>query len=124
MAEGLLRAKYGERYEVFSAGTRHSTVSRWAITIMQEIGIDISHHRSKLLTEFRDRPLDIVVTVCDRAHEICPVFPYAKKTLHKGFRDPHAYSGSDEDTLNAYRAVRDEIGAWIEITFGRGRSQF
>ena len=57
MAEGLLRAKYGERYEVFSAGTRQAVVSTRAITVMQEIGIDISHHRSKTLEEFRGHPL-------------------------------------------------------------------
>lgn len=73
---------------------------------MQEIGIDISHHRSKTLDGFRNRPIDIVVTVCDRAS--CPIFPCAKKTLHKGFRDPHAYGGSEQDILADYRAVRNE----------------
>jgi len=117
MAEGLLRAKYGNRYEVFSAGTRQSSVSPRAIMVMQEIGIDISQHRSKYLGEFRDTPIDIVVTVCDRAHELCPVFPYAKKALHRGFRDPHACGGSDDEILSAYRCVRDEIAAWIDTTF-------
>jgi len=117
MAEGLLRAKYGDRYEVFSAGTRQSSVSSRAIAVMQEIGIDISRHRSKYLGEFRDTPIDIVVTVCNRAHELCPVFPYAKKSLHHGFRDPHACGGSDEEILAAYRSVRDEIAAWIDTTF-------
>jgi arsenate reductase len=117
MAEGLLRAKYGDRYEVSSAGTRQSSVSPRAIVVMQEIGIDISQHRSKYLGEFRDKPIDIVVTVCDRAHELCPVFPYAKKALHHGFHDPHACGGSDEEILAAYRSVRDEIAAWIDSTF-------
>ena len=118
MAEGLLRAKYGDRYEAFSAGTRQSSVSPRAIVVMQEIGIDISRHRSKYLGEFRDTPIDVVVTVCDRAQEVCPVFPYAKKTLHRGFRDPHASGGSEEEILAAYRAVRDEIAVWIDTTFG------
>jgi arsenate reductase (thioredoxin) len=118
MAEGLLTAKYGDRYDAFSAGTRQSSVSLRAITVMQEIGIDISHHRSKNLEEFRGKPIDIVVTVCDRAHEVCPVFPYAKKTIHKGFRDPHAYGGSEEDILADYRSVRNEIAAWIDNMFG------
>jgi arsenate reductase (thioredoxin) len=118
MAEGLLREKYGDRYDVSSAGTRQSAVSPRAIAVMQEIGIDISSHRSKYLGEFRDKPIDIVVTVCDRAHETCPVFPYAKKTLHHGFCDPHAYGGSDEEILAAYRSVRNDIAAWIDATFG------
>jgi arsenate reductase len=118
MAEGLMRAKYGDRYDVFSAGTIQSAVSRRAAAVMREIGIDISHHRSKNLDEFRGRPVDIVITVCDRAHEVCPVFPYAKKTLHKGFRDPHAYGGSEEDIMADYRSVRNEIAAWIDTTFG------
>ncbi|MGA2917885.1 arsenate reductase ArsC [Methanoregula sp.] len=111
-------AKYGDRYDVFSAGTRQSTVSPRAIAVIQEIGINISHHRSKQLDEFRSKPIDIVVTVCDRAHKVCPVFSYAKKTLHQGFRDPHAYGGSDEEILAAYRSVRNDIAAWIDTTFG------
>ena len=120
MAEGLLRAKYGDRYDAFSAGTRQSAVSSRAIAVMKEIGIDISQHRSKNLDEFRGESIDIVVTLCDRAHETCPVFPHAKKTLHKGFRDPHAYGGSDEEILSDYRAVRNEIAAWIDTAFGTG----
>jgi arsenate reductase (thioredoxin) len=118
MAEGLLRARYGDRYDVFSAGTRQSKVSIRATEVIQEIGIDISRHRSKSLEEFRSIPIDIVVTVCDRAHELCPIFPYAKKNLHNGFRDPHAYGGSEEEILAAYRSVRNEIAAWIDTTFG------
>jgi arsenate reductase (thioredoxin) len=120
MAEGLLRARYGDRYDVFSAGIRQSAVSPRAIAVMQEIGIDISRHRSKSLDEFRGMPIDTVVTVCDRAHEVCPVFLHAKKTLHHGFRDPHARGGSDEEILAAYRLVHDEIAAWIDVTFGSG----
>jgi arsenate reductase len=119
MAEGLLRAKYGDRYEVFSAGTKQAKVSTSAIAVMQEIGIDISHHRSKTLDEFRGVSFDIAVTLCDNAHAICPFIPGAKKTIHQGFADPHMIPGSDKTILDGYRRVRDEIAEWIEGEFGR-----
>jgi arsenate reductase len=118
MAEGLLRAKYGERYEVFSAGTRQAKVSARAITVMQEIGIDISHHRSKTLAEFGEASFDLAVTLCDNAHAICPIVSGAKKTIHHGFSDPHLTPGSDEEVLEGYRVVRDLIAVWIDTTFG------
>ena len=118
MAEGLLRAKYGDRFEVFSAGTRPSRVSTRAIRVMQEIGIDISHHRSKSLDEISGQTFDLAVTLCDRANQVCPVMTCAKKTLHHGFPDPHMTSGTEEDLIEGYRKVRDEIAAWIDETFG------
>jgi arsenate reductase (thioredoxin) len=121
MAEGLLRARYGDRYEAFSAGTRQSTVSPHAIAAMKEIGIDISHHHSKTLDNFTGQPIDIAVTLCDNAHRICPVVPFAKKTIHYGFLDPHTVKGSSEDIAGAYRSVRDAISVWIDKEF-RGRS--
>jgi arsenate reductase len=81
MAEGLLRAKYGNRYEVFSAGIRQAKVSTRAIAVMQEIGIDISHHRSKTLAEFGGASFDLAVTLCDNARSICPIVSSAKKKL-------------------------------------------
>jgi arsenate reductase len=118
MAEGLLRAKYGDRFEVFSAGTRQAKVSTSAITVMQEIGIDISHHRSKTLDEFRGVSFDIAVTLCDNAHSVCPVIPGAKKTIHHGFSDPHLIPGTGETILDGYRRVRDDIAHWIYGMFG------
>jgi arsenate reductase (thioredoxin) len=117
MAEGLLRAKYGDRYEVFSAGTRQSKVSTRAIAVMQEIGIDILHQRSKTLAEYEGVSFDCAITLCDRAHAVCPVVPGAKKTIHHGFADPHLTPGSEEEILQGYRKVRDEIAAWIDTTF-------
>jgi arsenate reductase len=119
MAEGLLLAKYGERYEVFSAGTRQSRVSVRAIEVMKEIGIDISGHRSKTLAEFEGFPVDLAVTLCDKAHAVCPVVPGAKKTIHHGFADPHLTPGTDDDVLEGYRRVRDAIVAWIDREFGK-----
>ena len=118
MAEGLLRAKYGDRYEVFSAGTRQSKVSTRAIIVMHEIGIDISHHRSKTLDELRGTSFDLAVTLCDNASAICPIVSGAKKTIHHGFTDPHIVPGTEETILNGYRRVRDEIAGWIDGEFG------
>jgi arsenate reductase len=118
MAEGLLRAKYGDRYEAFSAGTRKSKVSIRAIAVMREIGIDISQHHSKTLNEFEKATFDLAVTLCDNAHAICPIVPGAKKTIHKGFTDPHLTTGIEEEVLKGYRKVRDEIATWIDREFG------
>jgi arsenate reductase len=118
MAEGLLRAKYGDRYEVFSAGTRQSVVSPHAIAAMKEIGIDISHHRSKTLDVFTGQEFDIAVTLCDQANRVCPFVPGAGKTIHYPFLDPHTARGSSDDIAGAYRSVRDAMAAWIDREFG------
>lgn len=118
MAEGLLRVKYGDRFEVFSAGTRQSKISTRAIAVMQEIGIDISNHRSKTLAEYEGIPFDLAVTLCDNAHAVCPIVPGAKRTIHKGFPDPHLTPGTEGEILDGYRKVRDKISAWIDTTFG------
>lgn len=118
MAEGFLRAKYGDRFEVFSAGTRPSRVSPRAIRVMQEIGIDISHHRSKSLDEMSGMTFDLAVTLCDHASQVCPVVTCAKKTMHHGFPDPHLTQGTEDDLIEGYRKVRNNIGAWIDKTFG------
>ena len=118
IAEGLLRQKYGDQYEVFSAGTRQSKISTRAIAVMNEIGIDIGHHHSKTLAEIADIPVDLAVTLCDRAHAACPVIPNAQRTIHRDFSDPHQTPGTEEEVLQGYRAVRNELSAWIDATFG------
>ena len=118
MAEGLLRAKYGTRFDVFSAGTHPSRLSTRAIEVMNEIGIDISHHQSKTLDEISGMTFDLAVTLCNNAHRMCPVVTCAKETIHQGFPDPHLTPGSDEDILNGYRDARDMIATWIDATFG------
>lgn len=119
MAEGLLNALHGDRYRAFSAGTEPSAVNPHAIRVMQEIGIDISGHRSKSLDEFLDQDLDYVVTVCDQSKETCPFFPGGRKSMHKGFQDPSSAAGTEEEKLAVFRRVRDEIRAWVAETFGR-----
>lgn len=115
MAEGLLRHEAGDRFEVFSAGTRPSLVRPEAIAVMNEIGLDISHHRSKSVDEFLGRQLDFVITVCSSAKETCPVFPGNAKRLHWPFDDPAAVAGSEEVRRQAFRKIRDQIHGRIRL---------
>ena len=117
MAEGLLRALHGNRYEVFSAGTEPGRVSPYAIKVMAEIGIDIGAHRAKSLQEFLNQKFDYMVTVCDHAKESCPYFPGGKKILHQSFEDPSTLTGSEEEIIAGFRRIRDEIRRWIEEEF-------
>jgi arsenate reductase len=118
MAEGLVNALYADRYRAFSAGTEPSTLNPYAVRVMHEIGIDISGHRSKSVDEFMDQDLDDVVTVCDHAKESCPFFPGGRKSMHKGFQDPASVTGTEEEKLQVFRRVRDEMRHWVERTFG------
>ena len=117
MAEGILKSLKDEYYEVYSAGNTPSTVSPFAISVMKEIGIDISHHRSKDLTEFKGEEFGYVVTVCSGEGEACPFFPGGKEYLNQAFEDPGAVKGTDEEKLEAFRQIRDEIREWIKNTF-------
>lgn len=114
MAEGYLRGRYGDRFEAFSAGTELSSVSPYAVRVMQEIGVDISGQRSKHLREFEGSGMDVAVTVCDGAKTACPFFPGAGRNLHASFRNPKDFSGSEEEILAGFRNVRDEIIQWID----------
>ena len=119
MAEGLVRALYGNRYEVFSAGTDTGIVSPFAIKVMAEIGLDISSHYSKSIQEFSNQSFDYVVTVCDHAKESCPFFPGGKKILHKSFEDPSSLTGTEEEIMAGFRRVRNAIRSWIENEFSK-----
>jgi len=114
MAEGLLRHLGNERFEVFSAGTEATFVRPMAIKVMAELGIDISHQQSKTLDRYLDEPFDEVITVCDTAAEVCPVFPGAARRRHWSFEDPSKATGSESEQLKVYRKVRDQIRARIE----------
>jgi len=113
MAEGLLRHDAGDRFEVFSAGTRPGSVRPEAVAVMRELGIDISRHRSKSVNEFVDQPFDYVLTVCDNAKETCPIFPRGAITIHQNFEDPAALQGSEAERLALFRRVRDEIRQYL-----------
>jgi arsenate reductase (thioredoxin) len=119
MAEGLLRHEGGDRFEVFSAGTKPSLVRPEAISVMNEIGIDISGHRSKSVDEFSGKQLDYVITVCDNANESCPVFPGATKRLHLPFDDPAAVPGLEDERKATFRKVRDQIHGRIRVFLGK-----
>ena len=113
MAEGLFRQALGDRFSVFSAGTKPSFVRPEAIAVMAELGIDISGHRSKPVDEFIGQEFRYVVTVCDNARESCPVFPSRTERLHWSFEDPAAVAGSQEEREAAFRKVRDQIAAKV-----------
>jgi arsenate reductase len=113
MAEGLLRHDAGESFDVESAGTKPSQVRPEAITVMKEIGVDISRHRSKSVDEFSGQNFDCVLTVCDNAKESCPIFPGKTVTIHRNFEDPAARQGSEEERFAVFRRVRDEIRDYL-----------
>jgi arsenate reductase len=113
MAEGLLRHDAGELFDVESAGTKPSTVRTEAVAAMNELGIDISGHRSKHIDEFEGQTFDYVITVCDNARETCPMFFAAIKRLHHSFDDPAALEGSSDERLALFRRVRDELRAYL-----------
>ena len=114
MAEGYLRARYGDTFEAGSAGTEVREVNPRATQVMKEIGVDISGYRSKLIDEFFDQGADVVVTLCDSAQQSCPFLPGAKKVIHAGFPDPSTCAGTPEECLTQFRKVRDAIVAWID----------
>ena len=115
MAEGLLRHDAGDRFEVFSAGTKPSGVRPEAIAAMRELGIDISGHRSKSVEEFEGQRFDYVLTVCDNVKESCPVFPRNTGAIHQSFEDPAAVQGTDEEKLAAFRGVRDQLRTFLAV---------
>ena len=113
MAEGLLRHDAGDRFHAESAGTIPRVVRPEAIAVMLEIGIDISRHQSKSVREFEGQSFDLVITVCDRARETCPVFVTAARRWHHDFEDPVAVDGSEQERLVTFRRVRDEIREYL-----------
>jgi len=114
MAEGILRHLAGDRFEVFSAGTKPSVVNPHAIAAMREVGIDITQHRSKHVNECFGKPMDTVITVCDNAKETCPIFPAVKQQMHWSFEDPAAAEGTAEEKLRVFRKIRDQIYGRIQ----------
>ncbi len=114
MAEGLLRHLAGSRFEVESAGTRPSGLRPEAIAVLAELGIDISRQRSKNVDEFARQHFDYVLTVCDNAREICPIFPGGTRTIHHSFEDPAGVQGTEQDRLAAFRRVRDQLSDYLK----------
>ncbi|MCP4567730.1 MAG: arsenate reductase ArsC [FCB group bacterium] len=117
MAEGWTRRLKSDRIEVYSAGVESHGLNPQAVQVMAEVGIDISGHSSKLVSDLPDIVFDYVVTVCDNARENCPLSPAATKSVHIGFDDPPYLArdaASEEEVLFHYRRVRDEIKVYVE----------
>ena len=117
MAEGWTRHMKGDRIEAHSAGIIKTRLNPHAVTVMAEVGINISGYLSKEVHEMMDIPFDYVVTVCDHARETCPLFPGKARKMHCGFDDPPSLTADmpdGEEKLNVYRRIRDEIREFIE----------
>lgn len=117
MAEGYLRHVASDKYEVLSAGIEPKGLHPLAVEVMSEIGVDISHQRSKDVRQLLGTPIQYVVTVCDNAKEHCPIFPNTYRFIHWGLDDPAAVSGSKEEKVEIFRRVRDQIIRKIEEQF-------
>ncbi|UCE08288.1 MAG: arsenate reductase ArsC [bacterium] len=109
MAEGYFRHLAGDQFEVTSAGLEPSKVNPQAIQVMQEDGVDISHHTSKDANQFVGQEFDFIITVCDNAKERCPYFPGQAERIHWSFEDPAAAKGREAEVLAVFRKVRNQI---------------
>jgi arsenate reductase (thioredoxin) len=113
MAEALVRHKGGDSFEVHSAGTEPRGVNLLTLKVLAEAGIDASFARSKSVTEYLGQEFDVVVTVCDEARQVCPVFPGVHESLHWGYEDPAEATGSEEERLAVFRRVFVQLGERI-----------
>jgi arsenate reductase len=110
MAEALLRHHGGDEFEVHSAGTVPRGVNPLTLRVLEDAGIDASFARSKSVDEYLGQSFDYVVTVCDQARQVCPVFPGVHESLHWGYDDPAEATGSEEERLAVFRRVFIQIG--------------
>jgi len=109
IAHGLLQNLANDRFNVFSAGSHPSQVHLMSIKVMEEIGIDISHHKSNHIDEYLDKGIDIVITVCDNANKLCPIFPGNVERLHWSIDDPFRGWDYNENQMESFRVTREEI---------------
>jgi arsenate reductase len=117
MAEGWTRHLKGDQIDVWSAGVETHGLDPRAVRVMAEAGVDISRQQSTHVKEMLDMPFDYVITVCDHARESCPLFPRPVKKVHISFNDPPFLAksaDSEEEALDIYKSVRDEIRAYVE----------
>jgi arsenate reductase len=118
MAEGWARQLIGDQFDICSAGIRAHGLNRVAVQVMSDAGVDISAQRSKTIGALGNLQFDYVVTVCDNAHETCPVFPGKAKRLHHSFDDPPRLAElaqTDDEAMGHYLRVRDEIRDFIGL---------
>ena len=113
MGEALLRSKGGDAFEVHSAGTEPKGVNPLTLRVLGEAGIDASWARSKSVTEYLGQRFDYVITVCDEARQVCPVFPGVHESLHWGYEDPAAADGTEDERIAVFRKVFTQIGERI-----------
>jgi len=109
IAHAYLQLFAGEKATVYSAGIETHGVNPRAIAILKEENIDISHHTSNNVKEYFEIPFDLILTVCDHAHEHCPYFPSKALKIHHNFPDPAKTMGTEAEIMAQFRAVRDEI---------------
>ena len=109
MAEGLVNHDLAGKVRAWSAGVRPSRVNPRAIQVMAELGIDIGQQRSKSVDSLAGEQFDLVITVCDRAQQQCPIFPGETEVMHVGFPDPARATGTETEILAVFRQVRDEM---------------
>lgn len=114
IAEGYLRLYAKDKAVIYSAGIEKHGVNPKAIAVMKEDGIDISHHTSNNINEYRNIDFDYVITVCDNAKERCPFFPSTAKKFHQNFPDPARANGSDDEIMNEFRKVRGMIKTYCK----------
>ena len=115
MAEGLLRHMAGDKFEVYSAGSHPSCLHPASVAVMAEWGIDIARHTAEPIDDYLETGIDIVITVCDNAQQICPTFPGNVKRIHWGLDDPYHGWGSEPEDLLPYRETRDELKDRIKV---------
>ena len=108
MADGIIK-HFFPSFKVYSAGTKPEMVNLYAIKVMKQIGIDISKNKSNHTNDYLNIKFDYVFTVCDNAKEICPVYPLAQKLIHKSFVDPADATGTEDEKLEIYKNVRDDL---------------
>jgi arsenate reductase len=114
MAEALLRHHGGDAFEVHSAGTEPKGINPLTERVLDEAGIDHAWARSKSVTEFLGQQFDYVITVCDQARQVCPVFPGVHETLHWGYDDPAAVEGTDDERVAAFRSTLTMMATRIQ----------
>ena len=115
MAEGLLRHMAGNKFKVYSAGSHPSRLHPASVAVMAEWNIDITHHTSEPINDYLETGIDIVITVCDNAKQICPTFPGNVKRIHWGLDDPYHGWGAEPEDLLPYREIRDELKDRIKV---------
>ena len=115
MAEGLLRHMAGDKFEVYSAGSHPSRLHPASVAVMAEWNIDITRHSSEPINDYLETGIDIVITVCDNAQQICPTFPGNVKRIHWGLDDPYHGWGAEPEDLLPYREIRDELKDRIKV---------